>query len=173
MLALQLDRAQRRVADFVAPHLTPNEQIQAILAEALAGLSWLLLIVISVVPAFVVGIFAGAAFGGVLAAAVGGGLAGGATAAILFMTIVRKYALVVTDQRLLLSRRGALTSRPTSIEKAYSRLSVTVVSYRSGLVEGSLRLGLAGEPDLKLSFRRLVRRASEQVMTVLSSRAVA
>lgn len=78
------------------------------------------------------------------------------------------YALVLTDRRVLLVRRGTFTNvKPKVVDAAYPRSGVRVGAFTAGPFSGSLRLDIAGTTSLAINFRRAWRGDAARIAEAL------
>jgi hypothetical protein len=96
----------------------------------------------------------------------------GALGALIGLKVTKRYAVVVTDRRLLLLRQGGLLKATYALEAAYPRSDVRVVTYNPGTLYGKLGLDLpaasgASAQQLGLHIQRYVRNDAEAVVTTL------
>src|SRR6266851_2056885 len=115
-----------------AAHLEPGERIEATLPLATSGMSPWL----------------ASSFG--------------AIGALIGYKATKRYAVVVTDRRVLLMRPGGMLKAVYTFDQAFSRSGVRVAAYKPGMLYGKLVLDLPVGPggparQIGMSFGRYVR----------------
>ena len=92
---------------------------------------------------------------------------------MLMFFMVRYYAVVVTDRRVLVLRLGGLSGAPKAIEEAYPRSAVKVHDYKAPRLYGVLSLERPTAGLLKLQLIRQSREGADAVAQALGWRPAA
>jgi hypothetical protein len=153
MKSAAVEKTDRLVDEFVASHLHSGEKPTAVLSHAMQG-SMAVAILVALVIALPLLVFGGA---------VGAGLGAGLGVFVGSVVILKWKAIVVTQQRLLVVKKG-ISGKPSAIDAQYPLGDCKVVSDSK---DCSVVQVICASDSLKLRVPKLWREeASEMVATV-------